>query len=74
MYNHATICTQSQKTEGGTKSAVDLTPHHQENLVWQLFLIWIANVFTNLKPFLRCHEKLSDVIVFSLRAGTLSHN
>ena len=39
MYNHATICTQSQKTEGGTKSAVDLTPHHQENLVWQLFYL-----------------------------------
>ena len=37
MYVHATICTQSQKTEGGTKSAVDLTPHHQKNLVWQLF-------------------------------------
>ena len=51
MYNHATICTQSQKTEGGTKSAVDLTPHHQENLVWQLFLFGLPTFSQILNRF-----------------------
>ena len=75
MYNHATIDMYAVIEDGRRNKIsrrLDSTSPGKSCLA--TFFIWIANVFTNIKPFLRCHEKLSDVVAFSLRADTLSDN